>query len=206
MAIGDVYRLSIICDGGFGTQAIHDLAFRQETTLVLDTPANDLIQCYVELVESRLQNVLSNAFYVSGYRARQVDGLGVGEHFYTSGTVPGERTGDTLPPQATAIISWKTGLAGRSFRGRSFMPPAVETDNIGGNLQATYKADLGSYIDDVFSMVTGVPVATAGWAVGVVSLWDDKVLRPSPLFTPYTSALVRDFFGTQRSRRPGTGS
>lgn len=42
---------------------------------------------------------------------------------------PGSQAGDPLPLQTSGMITLKTGLAGRSFRGRVYVPFPAEVDN-----------------------------------------------------------------------------
>lgn len=116
--------------------------------------------------------------------------------------VAGTAAGDMLPPQTALCVTLRTALAGKSFRGRCYLPGWAEAANT-----ATGTAVAGaSTAAAAFMVGVGTALATSGLDGGVVS-------RPAPLATPpragfvtsVTAYVVRDaVWDTQRRRaHPG---
>lgn len=107
----------------------------------------------------------------------------------------GARTGDMLPPQAAGVISWRTGLAGRKYRGRSYIPGIAEMDQAGGTLVAGAQANL----DVLAGAVNNYwPAAFSGTHV----IWHRDNTTP----TPVSSWVIRPVVYTQRRRTLGVGT
>lgn len=102
---------------------------------------------------------------------------------------------ETLPTQIAAVANFKTGIASRSTRGRTYLPAATETDNQATGLpSAAYMALVDALfvaINGVTTIVTGGNSASISW--GVYSRKLDVVF-------PITSVTVRSAWGTQRKR------
>jgi len=110
----------------------------------------------------------------------------------TSGT----KAGDALPASAAAVATWRSGLTGRSNRGRTYFFGFQEQDTIGSFFTNGALATLGTLVADVknFSNGTGaVPVS--------------KVIpsRKKLLLTQVTSAFIDNIVDSQRRRLPGRG-
>lgn len=109
---------------------------------------------------------------------------------------PGTQAGDMLPPQTALCITLRTAFAGRSFRGRVYLPGPGEAGN--GATGAS------------LNVATGVAFITAVKAALVSSSLDLGVIHrpteaPKPVtagfITPVTSIVCRDaVWDTQRRR------
>src|SRR4029453_13582565 len=58
--------------------------------------------------------------------------------------VSGADTGDPLPPQCASVFSLRTGLKGRSYRGRFFLPATSETNQANGAVIGAYTTKLNT--------------------------------------------------------------
>lgn len=113
----------------------------------------------------------------------------------TAGTV----TGDVLPWQTSGLITLRTALAGRAFRGRAYIPFAGEARNgADGKPTSLHITNLGSVADDMLEQKI---VVGAG---GSTTLTPVIFQRGSGTTTALTSAVVRTAWATQR-RRGGFG-
>lgn len=111
-----------------------------------------------------------------------------GAQFQKVFTSPGAGTGEMLAPQLAAVITWRTGLTGRSYRGRTFLAGFNEIDAAGQSLSATLITALNNYAT---ALRTGLN--TAGYPLVVGS-------RLLEISTPVTSHTVRPYWRTQRRR------
>lgn len=103
--------------------------------------------------------------------------------------------GDLLPRQVAGLISLRTDLAGRAFRGRSYIPFPSEADNEADSSPTVqYLTRLGQLATEYLQPVQvtdGVATETA-----VPIIWH----RATRTFHFITSAMVNDAWATQRRR------
>jgi hypothetical protein len=111
----------------------------------------------------------------------------------------GRSSGDQLPQQSAAVITWRTGLAGRSFRGRTYLPGLGEGDQVDGVLNGTYETDAAAFAAQMLA-VFGVGGSDTNWQFVVISEVSSGSPRVPPIGTPVTAAVVRPFIQTQRRR------
>jgi hypothetical protein len=109
----------------------------------------------------------------------------------------GTIAGDSLPSQVSGVIALKTGLSGRHYRGRSYIPfPGESVSNIGGRPDATYLTALQLLADQ---LATNTPVDP-------VFVTDDTDMFPAILnrvgatTQPVVQGIARNGWGTQRRR------
>jgi len=115
----------------------------------------------------------------------------------------GSLTGAMLPNETSFAISLRTGLRGRSGRGRWFLPPPQEDERSGINLvTGTYATNRVAMMQDLIDNL-----ATAGFRACVVQQFEDKVRLTPPIKHHYTVASSVDLtLDSMRSRKPGNGS
>lgn len=114
-------------------------------------------------------------------------------------------TGEALPPQCSAVLSWRTALAGRSFRGRSYLPGKGEAEQIGGVWSSTQLSALNA-IAAQFLAVFGPSGTDLNWQFVVISRVASGAPRVPPIGTPVISGAARSTVFTQRRRVAGVGS
>lgn len=196
MASGDIWRLSanVLM---FDQEQVNVWHFEEPVGAPTDA-GQSLLNAFEDAALDSYRACFSNQGYVQLVEARQVTGgTAVAQRSYNTTTGIGGRSGsDTLPLQAAAIITWRTGLAGRSRRGRSYMPSTVEGD-IGqaGGIGSTYVSLLANFATDLILMIE--PITLAEWQMHV---WSPTL----SVATQVTEFVVRPYLGTQRSRRSGT--
>lgn len=107
-----------------------------------------------------------------------------------------------LPGNATLAVSFRTGLAGRSFRGRNFVPGMTVGDVEGntvttgfaGEMSGGYEALLTALVDSDFTWV-------------VVSRVTEGAIRATGLTTPVIAVAITDLLvDSMRRRLTGRGS
>lgn len=198
MAVGDVYRLSVVTNQGSGGQMIVTHHFKQNSPLVFDTSVDDLIARWVDQALPTFVDLLSQSFIVDVVRAISVDNTEQGEFQVDTGDGTGTQTGDSQPYQNAAVITWRTGVPGRSNRGRNYVGGAVESNNAGaGQLTTDYRTVLGNYAQ-LLTFMNGDSLQFAKWQLVVYS-------RLNSSSRPVTSYVVRPTFYTQRRRVLGVG-
>lgn len=201
MATSDTYRLSARSQrNDSGDDVVNVWHFRQDTTLVFDTAGEDLVAAWQNYVQTLYLGLLSTAYTLDLLEVRQVTG---GSEIYQlvvseAGTRGTDAT--VLPAQASCVVNWGTGFAGRRFRGRTFMPPASEGDIIDGKYESTYLAGVANFCDAMIDDMASIDIAYAVWTLVVYSTAGGIVS------TQITTGAGNPNPGMHRSRRLGVGS
>lgn len=124
-------------------------------------------------------------------------------------TLPGDPTdnqgaavGSPLPNNVTLCVSFRTGLAGRSYRGRNY-PVGILTSNQNGNFATNdYVVALQAAYGNLIDAMTGT-----AWTWGVATRYSNNLPRPEGAMTPITAVVVTDnALDSQRRRLVGRGN
>jgi len=156
-------------------------AFVKDTLLPLAADTLTLLRVVAKAID-----VLDGIFYVATTGLPAVGGGGSA----------------ALPNSVTAAYSWRTGLAGRSFRGRSFIP-GLQEGQVTAN--ALTPAAVTAYTNawEQLRTVGG----SEGWEMVVVSTVSGGAPRVTGIATPVTSSFFADnTVDSQRRRLPGRGA
>lgn len=114
-----------------------------------------------------------------------------------------------LPPQSAMVISLRTGIAGRSYRGRLYLGGFGEDKQANGGWIAGLLSGMQTYVDDlVAALGSGGSNSDYEWGVWSRVLGGDD---PGPYnlsagWHAITSGIVRPTVYTQRRRTLGVGA
>lgn len=109
--------------------------------------------------------------------------------------------GARMPNGTSLAIKWSTGLAGRSFRGRTFHIGFTETQCVGNEVEPLHLANLIPAYQFLLTTMTG-----AGYSLAVASRFANGAPRPTGIATPILNASVADStLDRQWKRMPGRG-
>lgn len=182
---GQLYALNVM-----GVVNTGNIAITQALTNTIGTAIKSA------LTSSGMGAFVHTTVALANIGLRDVRTANTAEFLDTGGAVAGTATGDILPPQIALCITLRTAQAGRSFRGRVYLPGFGETSN--------------TVLGVVSSTTTMVAFVTAVKSALVASSLDLGVLsRPAPAATPprsgfvttVTSIVARDaVWDTQRRR------
>jgi len=95
------------------------------------------------------------------------------------------------PPQLAAVMSWRTALAGKSFRGRTFLGPLNIAALSSGTLAAAFTGTANTASTTLISAVKGVTNPAWGLVVHSDHMSED---------TPITNGVMDARVDTMRSR------
>lgn len=113
-----------------------------------------------------------------------------------------ETTAKSFPGNVTMAVSFRTAAAGRSGRGRNYVPGLVDLRDGNSLLDATYAGQ----IVDAWAGLIAV-AGDDGWEQVVVSRFHDHAPRVSGVTNAVTSTILTDrTIDSQRRRLPGRGS
>lgn len=114
--------------------------------------------------------------------------------------IAGSILGNSAPSNATLTLSWRTGLAGRRFRGRTYIPGLV-----GSDISVDDKAS-SVLVNQL--LVAGTQLITSQLVHGALTVFHAPGDTPSTFdntFTDVTTAVVENLLDSQRRRLPGRG-
>jgi len=111
----------------------------------------------------------------------------------------GASSGHALPLQTCALITWGTGLRGRSYRGRTYIGGYSETYSNGAHMESAAHTGLADFADGILATnLFGVISRFSGFTEpGHV-----PVKRDPAIITPFESRIAHDLWATQRRRAP----
>jgi len=108
-----------------------------------------------------------------------------------------------LPNNVTVAVKWSTGLAGRSFRGRTYHIGMPENSTVGNTVSAGPLDDLLAAYDALI----GIPPAVdAAYTLVVVSLFHNNAPRVAGVATDILDSSIDPTIDSQRRRLPGRGT
>ena len=189
---------------------------RVENTLYFEKPdgwtigeITDFVTALRALIQEELLPLLTAGISLVEILARLLDtASSIG--FSLPGT-PGNGGGvggGAAPNNATFTVSFKTGLTGRSFRGRNYVPGIPDDARVGNIIDADFITGLKVFYGDVRALASE---HEAVWVVvsrfsGVDS--DGKPIpRTTGVTTPILSVTTFDnVIDSQRRRLPGRGA
>lgn len=174
--------------------------------IAADKPLQELIDGWQAGCQAAWLAIPNNSYTLTKIRARHVCGslpldATVEELVGSTGT-----NGDTTlltPPWFAGIIRERTASAGRSYRGRIYIPVTSEAQFDKDTLSATLITNMQTYATAMQNTFVGAGATNADWALVVHS----KKLASVPgtqcqqSSTLVTSLAVQSVLTTQRSRR-----
>jgi hypothetical protein len=99
----------------------------------------------------------------------------------------------------TIAVSWRTGITGRSFRGRTYHLGLSEAQYVGSTLEVTPAGLILTAYDALLTTINAI----SGNQMGVLSRYADKAPRVNGLLTPISNVEFVDLvLDSQRRRLP----
>jgi hypothetical protein len=162
------------------------------------------------LISEELMPLLNNSIQFIELIARLLDtASSIGYSLPISPAVSGGVAGEGMPNNVTYTISLKTGLTGRSFRGRNFVP-GLSPDNVNGNTIASgFRTGILAFYNELRALAesTGNPLVVVSRYSGVNPTTGKPIPRVEGIATEVISITTfDDIVDSQRRRLPGRGS
>ena len=115
--------------------------------------------------------------------------------------VPGTRTGVASPANASTTLSMRTGLAGKAYRGRMYIPSVSIADR-------TLDDRIISTLVSALASIANAFINTAFTGIGFPVVFHKPLLTPKPLDNTYsaiTQYVIENILDSQRRRLPNRG-
>lgn len=195
MATGDIWRLS--CVGSYNTA--------QECVITLHIRMKSSGGTFAGAAAYIKTNLLSliATYQSASFSWTQINGSSVNlvppqsASYLTGFPIAGSSDAQALPPQTAMVTKLATAYAGRSYRGRVYLPGMTETHSSLGTFDSTSRNAIQTYWDDLVAAL-GSAGSDTDYTLGVYS-------RKLATFNPVVEAYVRSTNYTQRRRTLGVG-
>lgn len=195
MPVGDIIQVRFVVQSG--TQVSFNVRHYRVSALAAPEATLQQIADFMDLTTGdNYPPLLESGARYLGVMASKVRPLPPGPDFTaTASAANGSRSGDPLPKQIAGVLSYRTAVATRRGRGRSYIPFAAEIDNTSSGVpSATYIANLvslGSAMTETKTVVNGAGGST------LLPVIFHKATGTSD---DVTAAVARTVWGTQRRR------
>lgn len=127
---------------------------------------------------------------------------GIGTEVLLGLPANGARTSAALPNNVSLAVKWGTGLAGRSYRGRTFHVGLCDDQVTGNTVLAATQTSLKTKYDFIRIALDN---ALLGVEFGVLSRFNNGAPRAAGILTPITGVGIDPVTDSQRRRSPGRG-
>lgn len=125
---------------------------------------------------------------------------------YTGAHGAGTDASGPLASGLTKSFTSRSGLSGRSQRGRIFVVGIGVGELVGGDPNLLSPAFLDEYVRQLNALITDVSTASANWSLSVISRFHNNAPRAAGVTTPITSwGYANQYVDYQRRRAPGHG-
>jgi len=118
----------------------------------------------------------------------------------------GQLAGATLPNNVSFVVSLRTGQAGRSFRGRNYIPGIRGTDVTSSDPNLLTTTRTNAIVSAYQLLLSPTYFGDTPYRLVVVSRFSNGQPRPAGVATPVVSILAVDrILDSMRRRLPGRG-
>jgi hypothetical protein len=189
--------LPVVTDGFYAAYRFTlDDAQSAEWTLAFTTAETDVTQMALDLISawaSELAGAISNQVNLVSVLVQPLDGTSAA-HVEPAEEVGGF-SGEPVPDNVAMVVTFRTALAGRSHRGRAYIP-GVATAALDSNNYQWGASNTSAMSSDFDNWQSAIATSTSSMTHGVLS-------RTLGVITPVTSYQARRTLATQRRRVTG---
>lgn len=181
-------------------------------TAVSDAGATDalilaLLTAMLACVTEQLLPAVTSDYVLTGLEGIPIHPTKGDPHFLPAGT---DNQGTASPVSASflaTLVQIRTGLGGKTHRGRIFLPPAGETEMANSTYSSPQMAALQAFITCVIGKFAK-DVGTEDWRLGVLSRKGATNANPAfdTHFTEATSLIASNEVAKMSSRKKGHGN
>jgi hypothetical protein len=206
MSVNDVTKLAFIhsmigADGDIIVTHHYRQTQANSLTMTVTAGVESLVARWQAEVQDDWLASQSDRLVLESIQARSITDpqVGIDVAVGVAGDLPPIGLG-TTSLRVAPVVSLRTGLIGRSFRGRNFLPPPNETDIENGVLETILIDLIDAYYDEAL-ILSDAQIPTA-------SLWQMTIYSPTLSLVEetvvdnlVTTHLTRSVAGTQRGRQ-----
>jgi hypothetical protein len=194
LQMGDIVR-AVFFSRLFSQNGLIVHHYKVSSQLGLGAWEGDAADTLSSTVGVSVRAAMSSAASYLGCTVQVIAPLGADVVGSTDGTGVGGLDGDPLPLQTAGLISLRTGQAGRSFRGRKYIPfPSEGMSDLQAKPLAAYTNLLSAVLQELLMIRTIGAGANTSEITPII--WS----RTRNTATPLSTGVVRGDWATQRRR------
>lgn len=190
---------SIVVNGHVGSIPFVNVFHASYETVLSEAVADAMFDDIEDLWNNHLTGALNSGYSVESVVITDLEDVTGNQYTYDAGAeFNGNEDSQALPFQCAALVSWKTGIRGASYRGRTYFGPFCENGSSGRDLHADNVTLLEGFVTALLAADT---------EFGIVSRFsgvDEETGLPIPreegIFTPINAGVVHPQWRTQRRR------
>lgn len=163
---------------------------------IADLPDIVMIAAKSAMVLSGLDDVMNNQTRLHRATARDLDQPNQAEYISTETPLGGTSSAGAIPLSAAICVTSRTALAGRSYRGRTYIAGFSETHNVSNGPSAAARTNAALFMTSLAAelLIEHVELGVASWT-------KDKVSTAVGTFQPTTQYVVTSPRWTSQRRR-----
>jgi len=147
--------------------------------------------------------LVCDTYHYNFTRARGLTSISDFEAEISTSAGVGAVTSESVPNNVCPCVSFRTGVAGRSYRGRNYVAGTPNTKVVGNIIDNGFQADIVTLYDQILQGGSADPTP---WQWVVASFVHLNAPRTAALATPIVEVLWTDnIVDSQRRRLPGRG-
>lgn len=163
---------------------------------------NDIIDEFETWLTAELLPNLSDDYEVTAITARDLTTVtGALIERPQDPFLAGGQAAGSLPNNVALCATWFTAQAGRSYRGRTYIPAVDETNVTLSRIASVTAAAFATAMIELVNQLT-----VAGYTLVVASFFSNLVPRVAAVLTPIIAVGVNTVMDSQRRRLPGRGT
>lgn len=163
----------------------------------------NLAQLFYNWWDEELKALVSTSVALEGIVTRDLTSEFDDEHTSAQAfPLAGTLASPVLPYNVTPVISWRTGLTGRSTRGRTYHVGLSEAQAVGGQLETAAQVALSAAYDDLLSRINA---DSEPWQLAVLSRVQGGATLAEAIPYGILVGIVDFALDSQRRRLPGRG-
>lgn len=195
MAVGDLYQLTIM--GRLHGQRILNVLHYGVSVAGPTNPIEDLVTQWRADCETHWLACHSNEYTLDGYLSQKIRPLPITASYEEAPlALAGSSGNNSLPTSMAVVLTKRTDLAGRSYRGRIYMAGVPITFELDSELTGAAMNVYDTLADDLES-----PIVTAGGTTFIPVLFR----RSADVAREITQVIPRSTLRNQRRRQVGRG-
>lgn len=194
----DVVSVTLRAKASFSSRPVTTTLYFRSTEAGDSAEQTNLLDALELWIDVEWQPIVANTWTMQNMQLRHLSGP-FGAVIDRSVSYLGAIAEASLDTGRALTVSFRTGFAGRSRRGRAYHYGLVEAD-IGGNLYDNAPAES---IREAYEAIIGI-VTPINWTWVVYSRYEDGLPREEGLATPITNVILTDTkVDSQRRRLKG---
>jgi hypothetical protein len=202
MAVNDIFKLAFLhtqpATTGTSVTTLHYRQTEQVTALVGNLLVQDVIDAWQNSAQPEYLDSLPDVTTLNVIQVRGITNpeFGTDQAVSQSGNVVSGGLG-IISPRSAPVVSLRTGLIGRSFRGRSFLMSPTENETVNGAMSV----NLQSVIDDYYNAALQITGPVSGNVYRMTIFSKTLSTEESLVDNLVTNFIIRVNVGSQRKRR-----